>query len=116
MPKKPLPNLKDILRLANASFKTKNKCMDSAYKIFFLQILRTAKPQKPDKGNRALGAPFPPPAGYNCLYISLCFNNLQCRVINSLLHYFCLASSFFQLFLDLNGNVYQHIQFHVLLD
>lgn len=51
--KKTLPNLKDILPLANASYKTKNKCIDSAYKIFFLQLLHTAKPQKPDKGNRA---------------------------------------------------------------
>ena len=51
--KKTLPNLKDILPLANASYKTKNKCMDSAYRILFLQLLHAAKPQKPDRGNRA---------------------------------------------------------------
>lgn len=68
--KKPLPNLKDILLLANASYKTKNKCMDSAYKILFLQLLHTVKPQQPDKGNIAYSALFPLPKGYNCLYIS----------------------------------------------
>lgn len=68
--KKPLPNLKDILPLANASYKTKHKCMDSAYKIFFLQLLHTVKPHQPDRGNTAYSALFPLPKGYNCLYIS----------------------------------------------
>lgn len=89
--KKPLPNLKDILPLVDASYKTKNKCMDSAYKIFSLQLLTTANPQNPDKGKKALGALFLFPQGYGCLHIRLCFKNLQCRVINSLLCYFCLA-------------------------
>lgn len=113
--KNPLPNLKDILPLVNASYKTKNKCVDSAYKIFSLQLLLTAKPQNPDKGKRALGALFLLPEGYDCLHIRLYFKNLQCRVINSLLCYFCLAS-FFQLFLGLNGNVYQCTQFYILSD
>lgn len=51
--KTPFPNLKDILSLVNASYKTKNKYVDSAYKIFSLQLLPTAKPQNPDKGKKA---------------------------------------------------------------
>lgn len=92
--KKTLPNLKDILSLVNASYKTKNKCIDSAYKIFSLHLLPTAKPQNPDKGKKALGALFLFPEGYGCLHIRLCFKNLLYRVINSLLCYFCLASFF----------------------